>query len=330
LVTTIRIVDLIDTAKPTVKITAPAANANVMEGASVLLTGTASDNKGVLNVQVALNGGAFANAVTTISTNGLSATYTATITPIPGVNLLSVKSIDTRNNESTIVTRSFNSIVMRPLTVAVDGTGTVPLPIAATSYRVGFPYTLKAKPGTGQVFDSWTANDLTGTGITSSSAELPSLVFTHREGLVLTAHFISNPFTADVIGTFNGLVMPMGTTATSNETVGFLMNAKVMGNGTFTSTLKIDGLSKPVVGTFDNSGVARFGRMRSTTLSLARTGKPSLDVALQLDMNATVSKITGSVTQSSNSAVIATSAVDADRALLRRVSGIDLLQAQHR
>jgi Bacterial Ig domain len=168
-VTPIRIVDLIDTTKPGVKITPPATGANLAEGASATLAGTASDNKGVLRVMFALNGGSFADAVTTVAASGLSATYTAALSPVPGKNTVAVKSVDTRNNESSIVVRTFNYNVLRPLLVLTDGTGTVPLPISPSSYKVGFPYTITVKPGKGQVFDGWTANDPTATGITTTS-----------------------------------------------------------------------------------------------------------------------------------------------------------------
>ena len=191
---TLRIVTAADTTKPLATIATPAANANIAEGAAANVTGTATDNKGVLKVQFSLNDAAFADATTTVSSSGLSATYTAALSPVPGVNTVAVKSIDTSNNESTVVTRSFNYNVIRPLTVNVTGSGTVPLPIPAASYKVGFHYTLVAKPAAGQVFNGWTVNDATGTGITPAMLALPSLSFTHQQGLVLTAAFIPNPF----------------------------------------------------------------------------------------------------------------------------------------
>ncbi len=317
--TTVRIVDTIDTTKPAVVISTPASGAGVAESPVVNVTGTASDNKGVLKVQVALNGGSFADATTTLSATGATATFTAPITPVPGLNTITAKSIDTRNNESLIVTRTFYYHVLRPLTVVIDGTGTVPLPIAAATYKVNFPYTLTAKPGVGQVFDGWTVNDTTGTNITAAMMELPTLTFTHREGLTLTAHFKSNPFTSAIIGTFTGLVLPStvalapnGTLA-SNGTVGWI-SANVLSTGAFTGTLKIDGLTLPMNGLFDNAGDARFGTTRSKTLSLARTTKPALEVSLKLDMTGTTSKLTGTVTQRYRTTITAVSDIDADRA----------------
>jgi hypothetical protein len=76
----------------------------------------------------------------------------------------------------------------------------------------------------------------------------------------------------------------------------------------------MDGLSLSVAGTFDNTGTARFGINRARVLNLTRTGKPNLDVRLQLDMTGTTSKITGSVQQIYRGEVIANSTIDADRA----------------
>ena len=317
--TTVRIVDTIDTTKPAVVISTPASGAGVAESPVVNVTGSASDNKGVLKVQVALNGGSYVDATTTIAATGATATFIAPVSPVAGLNTITAKSIDTRNNESLIVTRTFYYHVPRPLTVVIDGTGTVPLPIAAATYNVNFPYTITAKPGVGQVFDGWTVNDTTGTNITAAMMELPTLTFTHREGLTLTAHFKSNPFTSAIIGTFTGLVLPStiapapsGTLA-SNGTVGWI-SANVLSTGAFTGTLKIDGLTLPMSGIFDNEGDARFGTARSKTLSLARTTKPALEVSLKLDMTGTISKLTGTVTQRYRTTITAVSDIDADRA----------------
>ena len=317
--TTVRIVDTIDTAKPAVVISTPASGAGVAESPVVNVTGSASDNKGVLKVQVALNGGSYADATMTIAATGATATFIAPVSPVAGLNTITAKSIDTRNNESLIVTRTFYYHVLRPLTVVIDGTGTVPLPIAAAAYKVNFPYTITAKPGTGQVFDGWTVNNTTGTNITAAMMELPALTFTHREGLTLTAHFKPNPFTTGIIGTFTGLVLPStvapapGGTLATHETVGWI-SANVLSTGSFTGTVKIDGLTLPMNGIFDNAGDARFGTTRSKTLSLARTTKPALEVSLKLDMTGTTSKLTGTVTQRYRTTITAVSDIDADRA----------------
>ncbi|MFZ4765444.1 MAG: Ig-like domain-containing protein, partial [Roseimicrobium sp.] len=305
---------------PAPKITAPASGASftLTTGGTVTVSGTATDNHAVGRVRIALNGGAPVDAALT-SPGSLSTGFSLAVTPVPGTNTVTVQTLDANGNASPVATRLFASIVVRSISVLVSpvASGTVSLPVGAGAFQVGFRYTIKATPGTGQVFDGWTVNDATGTGITAAMQELPSLTFTHQEGLVLTANFIANPFTAAIIGKFNGLVqpstsVPSGGTTASNETVGMLSNVVVQSNGSFTGALKIDGLSLTVAGIFDNTGVARFDPARAKSVTLARPYKAGLEVALSLDMTGTTSKLTGTVVQRLRGAVVAQSDIDAD------------------
>ena len=324
--TTIRIVDFNDVQPPTVAITTPAANASVPEGA-VNVTGTAADTNRVERVQVSVNGGLFTDAVTTVAATGLTATFTAPLTQLmAGSNTVTARSLDSRGNISAVQNRTFTYAVMSNLVVTVNppGSGQIRSPQApypqTVSREIGKTYFLQTKPNLGFVFNGWTANNIAGTGITPESAEYPLLYFTHQPGLVLTANFIPNPFVPAVIGSFNGLVAPSTNvpapdgTAPGVDTVGMLQNVVVAGTGAFTGKLLMDGLSLPVAGTFDNTGTARFGINRARVLNLTRTGKPNLDVRLQLDTTGTTGKITGSVQQIYRGEVIANSTIDADRA----------------
>ena len=324
--TTIRIVDFNDVQPPTVAITTPAANASVPEGA-VNVTGTAADTNRVERVQVSVNGGLFTDAVTTVAATGLTATFTAPLTQLmAGSNTVTARSLDSRGNVSTVQSRTFTYAVMSNLVVTVNppGSGQIRSPQGpypqTVSREIGKTYFLQTKPNAGFVFNGWTANNTAGTGITPESAEYSLLYFTHQPGLVLTANFIPNPFVPAVIGSFNGLVTPSTNvpapdgTAPGVDTVGMLQNVVVAGTGAFTGKLLMDGLSLPVAGTFDNTGTARFGINSARVLNLTRTGKPNLDVRLQLDMTGTTGKITGSVQQIYRDEVIANSTIDADRA----------------
>lgn len=322
--TTVRIIDLTDTSKPTVTLITPAANAHVQEGGSVTLTGTAGDNKGLNKVQYSHNGSPMADAMTTVPTSGVTASFTAAISPQPGLNTVTVQSWDTRENNSSPLTRSFTYHVPRTLTVAVDGpagSGSVSTGFAPNSMRdVGMQLTITATPKTGFVFDGWTVNDATGTQITPDSMELPALTFVMQENLALTAHFIANPFavSAGLIGAFNGPVTPSetepaGGTETDVSTVGHF-TATVTSTGSFSGTLKLDGASIPVTtGVFDNDGQARFGKTRDHTLTLKRKNKPDLVLELELDMEGVTDDIKGTVTQKAGNDVEAVSDVVAER-----------------
>lgn len=321
--TTIRIIDATDSVKPKVTITTPAQNANVPEGA-VTLNGTATDDKGLVEVEVSLNGNALA-PVLTLDASEKSASFTCPLMPVPGLNTLTARSKDTRNNFSTLLTRTFYYIVERPLTVNLtgpvdSGTLTAPFPGTVNTKRVGFSYTLVATPKPGFVFNGWTANDFTGTGVTPAMAELPKLTFTHQENLVLTANFITNPFTAAIVGKFNGLVsssffdpFPSGTNPT-NENNGLLTATVTEKSGGVSGNIKIDGLTLPFVGVFDNNGVARFGKDRATQVILPRKGKPGLTLSLNLAMNVSPRQITGILTKVVRGEVTAHSDIIADRA----------------
>jgi uncharacterized repeat protein (TIGR02543 family) len=264
-------------------------------------------------------------ATLTLGADTKTGTFTKTLNlGTAGVHSIAVRSVDTRGNRSAVTTRTVTYQVVRTLTVNLNAGsgGSVTTGFAPTSSRnVGQSYTITATPKAGFVFSGWTANDFTGTGVTPLAAELPTLSFIMQQGLTLTANFIANPFTPLITGTYDGMVIPQLPTPIHVDTVGFLQNAKVLSNGTFTSTLRLDGLSLPVNGTFNTNGDARFivGGVRSEELALARTGKPSLFVSLSLNI-AGATGIHGLVKQRSRGNDIATSIIDAQRAIYSAAS----------
>lgn len=307
---------LTEKTRPRVTIASPLPNALVSDTQILTIHGTAKDNLGVKRVQVSLDGGrSFAEAQ--LSAIGSPATaYSFAMTPISGVNRIQVRAIDFRGNASDWIRCSFTQL----RTLKVNSTIPLSYPTLTAGFapksqrQVGKTYTIKATPILGFVFDGWKVNDTTGTGITPAAAEFSALTFTFTEGLELSAHFMPNPFTASLVGTFNGLVLPDETTTPGVGNVG-LLNLVLSTKGSFTSSLKIDGASLNITGFFDNKGVARFGSRRATSLTLKRKGKPDLVMALQLDMTGSSGRVTGSVTQSLRGVVQSTSHVVADRAI---------------
>ena len=310
--------DTFDTLKPSIAVTAPSAatlSITGTPGGTYNVAGTATDNAAVDHVQVTLNGGAPALAI--LSAPGAKTTaFSYTLHPVGGANILHVQSFDSTGNASAVVTRSFTYVVRVALTVNTSGPGTVVGKLGGMVYQVGKTYVLTAVPsgpGTTNIFDIWT-----GTGLTAPATTLPRLSFIFSDALalspVINAAFIINPFTSGVIGNFNGLVTA-STPPASNENTGFI-NVLVTTSGSFTGTLKIDRLSLALAGRFDNTGHAVFGASRTSTVTVARTGKPSLvlgAVALDLSPSGT-HQITGTLGVQGRDAVLPWSTLVTDRA----------------
>jgi hypothetical protein len=296
-------------------------------------------------VQVSLNGGPFVDAVLTPpgATSPTTVSYNLPVVPRTGSNTIQVRSIDHRNPPSSPVTRSFN--VLRPLLVAVNIAtyGDVTKGFSPSSFReVGKSYSITATPKAptpttippfdGGLFTGWTVSGATNAqiGIVESAKEKQTLTIIFREGMSLTANFVKSPFKA-MSGDYNGLIQASSTepnrappsqgsedgTDPSNATEG-RFKATVTSTGAFSGTLTIDGADFGVFGAFDANGDARFGTARLLTLTVPRTGKPSLLVSLHLDMvtPGINDKITGTVkaTGFNQSVVTAVSNVNSDRA----------------
>lgn len=329
---TVRIVDSAsDDTKPLVTISTPSSGLMVPEsaGTAITVTGKATDKKGVSNVQVKFNDGAFTDAVIPTGTLGApSTTYSFNGTLIDGPNTIQARSFDYAGNISDVVSRSVTFVKNRNLTVEIAplNSGKVTAGFFGTTVRlVGRSYTLTATgattPAPGFTFDHWGVSGgptLGDIGVTAGALLNPQLTFTFREGLVLTANFVANPFVTPAIpltGVYNGLVTASLGTTPSNSTEGFF-TATVMSTGAFSGKLTLDGLVLPVAGTFDSSGDARFGPNGDTSVTVARTGKPSLVVALHLDLSAPGAdyRITGPVKQFYRATLVAESEVAAHRA----------------
>ncbi len=322
----VRIVDADDSTAPGAPvITAPAANARVGvdSGDTMIITGTAVDNRGIALVEVRLNGGTFQPAVLT-GNIGTSAVWSIKLQPQTGANLIEVRSSDTKlptANVSSIVSRSV--VVTRPLEVrSSTGSGTFTTGFAPRSFReVGKLLTITATPPSGFLFNKWIINGGSNAtaseiGITAAQLELPTLSFIFRDGLTLTAEHAPNPFInplsnpfirANLSGIYNGLIRPDTTlpdraplgsnsgedgTAMSNSTLGFL-TLTALSNATFTGKLSMDGLVLSIAGSFDGTGTARFGPKRDRSLFINRINQTPLK--LQLTLNIGTGALNGTV-----------------------------------
>jgi hypothetical protein len=308
----------LDTIKPTLITTTPRAASTSIPGSpggTYQVTGTARDNIGVARVEVSLNGGAPVSA--SLTTPGAqTTTFDFTLHPPGGSNTLRIQSFDAAGNASAIMTRKFTYVVKVALTVNTFGPGTVTGKRTGAAYQVGKRYVLTAVPsgpGATHIFNGWM-----GTGLTAPATALPRLAFLFTDVMALNpvfnASFMVNPFTPEVVGNFNGLIKASAQTA-SNENTG-LISLLVGTTGSFSGTLKIDGLILRLAGRFDNSGHAVFTPTLASTITVARPGKPSLILsAVTLDLAANGShQIVGSVGAQERDAVLPWSTFVADRA----------------
>jgi hypothetical protein len=322
-----------DTTKPAVTFTSPAAGAQVSDasGPTVAIVGKATDNKGIAKIQISLNGGDYEDiAMPDDALGNPSVNFSHPVAAVLGQNTVRVRSVDHAANVSAVITRTFSFIALRDLLVTIDGpadSGSVSTGFLGTSTRqVGVSYSITATPqktpAPGFMFVGWTVGggpSLQDIGITAAALAAPTLKFTFREGLTLTAKFIPYPFTANVTGSFNGLIFPspdlpaQGTPA-SHETIG-MITATVSTTGGVSGKVLIDGLTLSFAGNVDKDGAAYFGELRSPGFILFRGTKPSFELKLLLDLSpAGTGKLTGTLTQRYRSAIRSVSLIDADRA----------------
>ena len=270
--TTVRILDP-DSTAPKVAIITPTSAARVV-AEQVIIDGTTSDNKAVARVQVKLNNGVFADAVMTTGTR-----YTAALTAPTGANSVTVRAYDFRGNVSNEVAHSFSHVPLRPLTLTIAPTDAATVTISPnaplTKLQLGTVYTLKAAPKLGYVWSNWTGPSI--------NTEAESLSFTMTDGLAITANFAINPYLTGFIGSYDGLVNAAVGVPPRHSNHGQL-HLQMTGTGSFTGTLKMDGLSLPLSGVFNSAGAARFGVNRTTTLKLLRLNRPSLLLAMSIHL----------------------------------------------
>ncbi|MGD0745805.1 MAG: Ig-like domain-containing protein, partial [Verrucomicrobiota bacterium] len=199
---TVNVQNFNDHTPPTEQITAPKPNQQWTNG-EFTVTGKAGDNVAVGTVYYSLNGSAWAEATTVNNWTN----WTANLTLIPGTNTVQAYAVDTSGNISPTNTVKFEYVVLMPLTLSINGKGTVNLNCKGMLLAINENYLMTAKASSGFAFTNWTGS------LTTNSAMLR---FTMATNLTLTAHFV------DVAKPTVSIVTP-----TSN---------KQWTNGTFTVT----------------------------------------------------------------------------------------------
>ena len=257
---------------PTFAITSPTVNV-ALSSPQVTITGTAGGAPAAARVVVRLENQSGTGQFTTASG---TATWSATIAGlVPGPNTLRVRSLDASGATLKELTRTVRYVILKPLTLSLDGSGTVTTGFVGTTQReLGATYRITATAGAGSIFDHWSGNS------TSTAA---TLSFVMTEGFQLTAHFRLNPFEA-LRNSYGGLVQ---TDAPTHDSSGFL-KVSTTATGSFSGKLTLAGKGHSLTGRFDAAGDALVTVNRGTL--------PPLTVSLHLDITEGTGLLTGSVT----------------------------------
>jgi len=164
---------------PKLSIVTPAINQQGINGA-LTASGKASDNAAVSSVFYALNGSPWTAATTTNHWTNWSANLNLT----PGTNLIQSYAVDICANHSSTNTVKFVYLVRQPLTVNLNGKGSVNPNYNGALLAVNVNYAISANARSGFAFTNWT--DAAGNVLTNRA----TLRFTMQTNLALTANFV--------------------------------------------------------------------------------------------------------------------------------------------
>ncbi len=282
-----------DVVGPVLAVSNPVANLVITNG-TVTVSGSAYDNVAVSNVVVEVLG--YTNLLVS-STNGA---FTATLTNLPpGTNVIVVKASDYSTNLTGVTRRIFHR-VKAPISLAIDGSGTISGATDGMPLEVGRAYTLVAKPAKGHLFAAWSE----GTNSSAITNQFSStLKFVMETNLALTATFGTNLFPA-VQGVYNGLFYnPDGVEQHSSGYLTF----KVGGSGATSGKLLLSGKSISVKGALNAFGVGEFTTLRKGT-------NPIVLEDLALDLTNGTDRLTGFVTEQASTGAVWSVPFTADRA----------------
>ena len=184
---------------PRVTISSPTPGMQV-SNSFYTVTGKSTDIVVVSSVWVQLNNGGWNPATTTNQwTNWITQ-----VTLMPGTNSVQAYAVDASGNVSPTNTVIFKYVVSAPLTVNINGEGTISPNYNNVLLPVGRNYWMKAKGTNGFGFVNWT--DENGIIITNGA----TLKFVMASNLVFTANF------ADIAKPTNVITAPLANQQVSN------------------------------------------------------------------------------------------------------------------
>ncbi len=273
-----------DFSPPSVAITSPTSNGKT-NSPIITIKGTAKDTAPGVVTSVwyrLLTEPTYSQA--NLSTVAGIITWTSTnVTLTPGTNQVVAYAVDSGGNLSALKTNLFFYDSTSLLTVHINGNGEVKNTTnvndgAQIPMLVGRPAFLSAfiGIGTNYVFSNWFGT-VTDTNTT--------LNFIMQSNMVLTAQFITNPFTA-AAGLYNGL---FSETNVTHRTAG-LFTMILSDKASYSGKLFLDGDVVSISGKFDLSGRSTKSFSRAATF-----GKSTLNLDLVLDWSTSSQQIFGTI-----------------------------------
>ncbi len=226
--------NFVDVQKPTLNILTPTSNQQWTNG-TFTATGRASDNLAVGTVYYSLNGSGWTAATTA---NGWT-NWTANVTLTPGYNTLQAYAVDTSGNISPTNSVRFAYLVPLPLTVNINGRGSVNPNYNGKFLDINMSYTMTASAQGGSMFTNWT--DGAGKVLTNRT----TLQFTMLTNLTLTANFVDvQKPTLNILTPTSNQQWTNGTfTATGRASDNFAVDTVYysLNGGTWTAAATADG-----------------------------------------------------------------------------------------
>jgi hypothetical protein len=206
--------------------------------------------------------------------------WRATISGLkPGDNVVRLRSLDAVGilQAETVATVRYS--VPLPLTVGIQGSGTVTPGFAGVSNRdLNVSYAISAAPSPGYLFRQWV-----GLPEPLDVLRSPRIAFVMREGLQLTAQFVPSPFFARS-GVYQGT---FGSGSDGLSGMGCI-SVVTFRTGAFSGRLYYLGTSYPFAGVWHPDG--------DTVVTIPRGGSlSSLVLRLNLDVSGDSGHITGTV-----------------------------------
>jgi cyclophilin family peptidyl-prolyl cis-trans isomerase len=264
-----------DQIRPTVSITYPPAGAR-LTNRSGTITGTASDNVGIRYIWYALN-----NNPLSAAPAGREWSVQADFKP--GTNWFYVQSVDTSGlrsigNPYPFTVRSWFVSQWEPLSLTINGPGTVTGGTNGQRFEVDRPVTLKAIPAPGHVFAGWNGNRL---------YEQNMIRFLMPTGAQISVAFVTNPFPR-VKGSYSGLfyntnysiqngpypIQPSGA-----------VDLAITDQGKVSGKLRVAGRSLPFSGNISAHGLARVRVTATAVQALFPPSYPNWYLDFDLDLN---------------------------------------------